>query len=296
MSTLASPILLCLLFLAGATPSLAQTAPQAAAESAAEAPELKATYLANEGFLLEAAGRKVLVDALVGRNPLYIIMSPATRRRLETAQGPFAGVDLVLATHYHADHFDAAAVARHLAANPKAVFVSTPQAVAALRQLPGFAAFQDRVRTSLPAEGRRETFPDLGLEVLNLHHGRDRKPPVENLAFVIQLGPFKVLHVGDTEASAKEFAAYGLAKDGIDLALLPDWLLLYERWQGVVEAVAPRRLAAMHLQTDSPADHPEKIRRFQPGVWVAQRQGATLVVQGRDDAPSGKSAKPSPRP
>ena len=44
----------------------------------------------------------------------------------------FAGVDLILASHFHGDHFDAASVARHLRANPEAVFLSTNQAVAEL--------------------------------------------------------------------------------------------------------------------------------------------------------------------
>ena len=41
----------------------------------------------------------------------------------------------MLASHHHGDHFDAEAVARHLASNPGARFVSTRQAVDRLQRL-----------------------------------------------------------------------------------------------------------------------------------------------------------------
>ena len=53
-------------------------------------------------------------------------------------------VDLILATHNHADHFDPIAVGRHLRANPEARFVSTKQAVKSLRdRVEDFEAIAD---------------------------------------------------------------------------------------------------------------------------------------------------------
>ncbi len=224
--------------------------PPAAQPPAAKGPALEVTYIGNEGFLLAAGGRKVLIDALTaGDLPDYVLLPPDLRARLEGAEPPFDGVELVLATHFHADHFGPRAVARYLAANPRAVFVSTPQAVARLRGTLG--ASQDlmgRVRAVLPEEGGRLAIPELGVTALHLHHGRDRDPPVQNLGFLIEMGGLRVLHVGDTEATPAEFAPHGLVREGIDLGLIPSWILLRSPWKGAVEeAIRPRRLVAMHL-------------------------------------------------
>lgn len=146
---------------------------------------VEVTHLANEGFLLRAGDTAVLIDALFGDGiDGYPAVPPEPRRRLEEAKGEFAGVDLVLATHYHGDHFDAEAVARHLTSNPGARFVSTRQAVDELRRVVGFDGFADRVEGHWPDEGAtaRVELPGVAVTILNLHHGRSRRPPVQNSA------------------------------------------------------------------------------------------------------------------
>ena len=54
------------------------------------------------------------------------------RRRIETAEGEFDRLDLVLVTHSHKDHFNAAAVIRHFGNNPQAQLISTPEVVEAV--------------------------------------------------------------------------------------------------------------------------------------------------------------------
>ncbi|MCB1036455.1 MAG: MBL fold metallo-hydrolase [Acidobacteria bacterium] len=244
----------------------------------APAEELKVTYVANEGFLLESGGRKVLVDALFGDYPLYIAIPDEVRSQVVEARGPFADVDLLLASHHHADHFDARAVVTHLLANPKATFVSTPQAVAKVREQKGYEKVSERVRGVYPMEGTRASFPELGLEVLNLHHGRDRKPLVENLGLLFRVGAFKVLQVGDTQLTRQELAATGLDMDGIDLAMVPDWLLIYDDWKGMVESIVrPKYLAAIHLQADYGPKDFERIRQASPQAVFFEKTMETRV-------------------
>ncbi len=53
------------------------------------------TYVANEGFLVEAAGKKVLIDALFDAGfDRYLAPTPELLEQLAGARGPFAGVDL----------------------------------------------------------------------------------------------------------------------------------------------------------------------------------------------------------
>lgn len=205
-------------------------------------PAAEITYLANEGFLLAGGGEKVLVDALFGDGLAgYAVVPAELRSKLEAAQPPFDGVDLVLATHFHDDHFDPRAVGRFLAAAPQARFVSTPQAVERLRtEYDGFEGIAPRVRAVLPAEGDAERLESDGvaLTVYNLHHGRGR--PIENLGFLVEVGGARLLHVGDTMVDAEELAVLDLpagwfgpgGRDGLLAGIA-------ERAPGVLLAVEP---------------------------------------------------------
>lgn len=251
---------------------------------------LEVTYLANEGFLLEAGGRRVLVDGLFGEGIAGYPAAPADeRRRLEAGERPWQNIDLALATHHHGDHFDPQSVASFLAAHPEARFLSTEQAI---ERLHGVLAASDarleRARAVVPGEGEVEVVRAGGVtvELLLLHHGREQ--PIQNLGFVIELGAFRVLHVGDTEAVWSDFAPYAKRLEEIDVALVPVWFLTVGQHSAVLERIAPRTIIAMHLPApDAPPDYfwpdrsyREHLQRLQrvPGVRVLTRTGETLCL------------------
>jgi L-ascorbate metabolism protein UlaG (beta-lactamase superfamily) len=210
---------------------------------------VRITYIGNEGFLIEVGARKVLVDALYRDGVSgYVVIPAARRKQMESASPPFDDVDVVLTTHYHADHFDAAAVGAHLVSNPNALFVSTNQVGEEMRSLSDFQRYADRVRTIVPEEGRRANVQHSGvrIEVLNLHHGRDR--PIENLGFLFEVGGVRMLHIGDTEADAAEFRRNQLHEARIDIAFVPYWYLAYEGMaEAVRDGIQAERIVAMHV-------------------------------------------------
>ncbi|MCI0486353.1 MAG: MBL fold metallo-hydrolase [Blastocatellia bacterium] len=211
---------------------------------------VEVTYIANEGFLIASGEQKVLVDALVreGVKP-YPVPSSATRERLEKAQSPFDGVDLVLASHFHPDHFDPLAVAEHLANNPQARFISTRQSVEKLKTaFDRYEAIESRVTGLLPKEGERMslTHGGINLQILNIHHGRNR--PFENLGLLFEVGGRKFLHIGDSEASADDFKSYDLVKDKIDVAFIPYWYFMSDDWKRAIrQHLKPAQIIVMHL-------------------------------------------------
>ena len=240
---------------------------------------VRITYLANEGFLLEAGETVVLIDALFGDGlPEYPVVPQPTRADLEAARGRFAGVDLVLVSHAHADHFSAEAVARHLRANPAAVFLSTPEAVAAVSEELGESDRLDLVAAA-PAKGRTVRFERQGVTVgaLALHHGR---LPIENLGFVVSLGGVEVLHVGDTSADASDLRPYAQLLQAVDVWLLPDWLMGEPDWEAArARAAGPTLLVDMHLAAPTApaawfgsagthAGRVARIREALPEAWI----------------------------
>src|ERR671910_609429 len=69
------------------------------------------TFLANEGVMLAADGKKVLIDALFLKyERSYAVPADSTLAALQRARPPFDSVDIVLVTHRHGDHFHPAPV------------------------------------------------------------------------------------------------------------------------------------------------------------------------------------------
>ena len=199
------------------------------------------TYVSNAGFLLESDGLKILIDALPGSyDSDYIQLSSEKRAVLENAEAPFDGVNVVLATHFHHDHFGPESVLRYLRANPAASFVGTEQTVDQILSLPeGSTDIAARLHTASPPVGGTVAVSDHGspglrITAMDMHHGLDRDPPVENNAYLIDMGDWCVLHVGDTEITPQELDRFNL-NDEIDLALVPPWFLMGPGWESVEE-------------------------------------------------------------
>ena len=250
------------------------------------------TYLGNEGFLVEVEGVKVLLDALFGEGlEGYPAVPEPIRTRLEGAGEPFDGITLATASHEHGDHFDPEAAARFLSASPASVFLSTRQSA---ERLAGPAAREgvdpDRIIGLEPPEGEwwERTIGELRVSAFDLHHGRGR--PTRNLAVLIEVDGARILHVGDTEATAEDFAVYDLPEQDITVAFVPYWHLLSDAGRRRVrEGIAPEQVVAMHLPSaDAPASWfgraedleglVRELARANPGVFIFTEAGATRVV------------------
>lgn len=242
--------------------------------------------------MVVASGKTVLIDALFRDGVSgYETVNRSMREAMEQSIGAFGRVELVLASHHHPDHFDARAVLRHLRNDPVARFVSTRQAAALLQAASTGEAestVMERVTGVWPEEGRDTvlSFDDIELRVLNLHHGRDFDPPVENLGFLVNLGGFKVLHVGDTEAGVEEFARYELAEEGVHVAFLPYWKLLDDEGEELLREIEADRVVAIHVPAaEAPsswfgaagtrAGLVSQLERTVPGVLVLDEPGET---------------------
>jgi len=254
---------------------------------------VKITYIGNEGFLISGRGKKILIDALYREgNPEYVIIPPDRRKRMENARAPFDDIDLILATHYHADHFDPMAVGTHLINNPKAIFVSTNQAVDQLEmEFESYTKIKNRVKAVTPREGERikMTPNGINLEIIYLHHGRSR--PIENLGFIFEISTKKLFHIGDTEASEKDLQIYSLTKDSINIAFLNSWYLIYEEWQsGVKNEIQPDSIIVMHLPSKNKGDAyieslggwdtmAQKILKAFPNAYIFEEEMETKIYK-----------------
>lgn len=232
--------------------------------------ELGVTYVANEGFLIEIGSKKILIDALFDNPAITYCHVPdkATLTEMIDGQTPFEGVDLVLVTHNHPDHFSAGAVRSMLTENPSIRLIAPLQVTNSLAADPSIdEKASDRI-TGIDVEvfdkweaelaGIRVTafrLPHSKYEVVDPDSGEtiDRHRNVVNIGYLIEAEGTRVFHVGDAvlEQSRELFESGGFPDDGLDIAFLtyfdqsiPTQEIL-DRW------VRADRLVFMHLPPEN---------------------------------------------
>lgn len=211
------------------------------------------THLANEGVLLTAGNRKILIDALFGDyGPAFARPADSTQRQLEQARPPFDSVDVVLVTHRHGDHFGAREMALHLQASPTATLVAPSQVIDSLRQYaPARQLPPARLQGRSVQAGtrRRETINGVTIELLGIPHGGGilRRQP-EHLGYIVDIGGRRILHVGDTGSEEDAFEALRLDTARIDVALLPIGMIDGAEGRRIVSTwIKPRQIVEIHL-------------------------------------------------
>jgi L-ascorbate metabolism protein UlaG (beta-lactamase superfamily) len=218
---------------------------------AAAAPALEVTLIANEGFLISSGSNKVRIDSLMLPHTMqYNTPSDELRDRIERGEGPFKGLKAVLVTHSHADHFTAKPVAEFLSHNPGAIFLSTRTAVEAVCVL----APKSQFRVVTPEKMRAVKTEQIGkirVDSLWFTHGR---PDFENLAFLIRMNGFTVLHTGDS-MDPEDYEAYPWEPGGVDVALVNCGLVRGQRFVEVLKnRIKPRTVVLMHYPLNELAE------------------------------------------
>jgi L-ascorbate metabolism protein UlaG (beta-lactamase superfamily) len=209
---------------------------------------VEVTYIANEGVLVAAGDKQVLIDGLFREYRTYPVLPQPYRDRLETAAAPYDGIDVILTSHIHGDHFHPAAVARYLQSNPAARFQSSEQAIAELKkEMRDDSSIASRVTSMTPAlmERMTDTVAGIQIEFLGLGHGTGRNRDLQNLGHLFSLGGKKFLHVGDADTSVEIFDKFNLEQENIDVAFLPAWFLT-EAPDLIRSHIRPKHIVVIH--------------------------------------------------
>jgi L-ascorbate metabolism protein UlaG (beta-lactamase superfamily) len=209
-------------------------------------------YIANEGVLISSRDKRVLIDGLHRRyGDEYAYLPDAEREKMEAAKPPFDGIDLVLVSHFHGDHFHPESVGRYLKNDPKAVLATSQQVVDEVAgKYAEFASVKSRVtpvafilkqRTSMKLAG-------VDIEFLGVGHGAGRHASIQNLGHVFSLGGKKFLHIGDASTTPEIFEHFNLDEQVIDIAFLPAWFLTSAEGRMIIrEHIKPKHIIAVHV-------------------------------------------------
>ncbi|MCH8034375.1 MAG: MBL fold metallo-hydrolase [Bacteroidetes bacterium] len=248
--------------------------------------EVTITYLQNDGVLITDGTKKVLIDAIF--NPLsgWINLDPAENSKLTNAQAPYDDVDLVLITHNHGDHYSISNVNTHMNNNSNGKVIAPPQVMANFSG-PQFLDIN-------PAFGESESLIVNGieLEVLHIRHfdafGIDFSD-VKNFGYLINIGGFNILHLGDVFMSVENLQNFGLAEKGIDVVLIPTFHtpahLMNSHREALISQVQPANIIALHLLSGSIAVITQQVNDLYPGATIFSEplQSFTLGVTSVDE-------------
>jgi L-ascorbate metabolism protein UlaG (beta-lactamase superfamily) len=175
-------------------------------------------WLGQAGFLYRASGVTALLDPF---------LAPHEGRRFETMLLPdtATGIDVILCSHEHIDHFDARSIPALAAASPGARIVVPRPIVSMVTEL-GIA--EDRVIGTQP--GEKVEIEGVWIHPVPARHGVEIDDAytfgtelsdglVRYLGFVLESDGVRLYHAGDT--ILYDGMAAGLRDIGVDVAMLP---------------------------------------------------------------------------
>ena len=238
----------------------------------AAADEARATYLANEGVLVQHGETSILFDPLFDNSyNRYELVPGEMKRAMVTGEAPFDSIDAVFVSHYHGDHFAALDMIGFMKRHPAVKLYAPGQAVEAMREIADLAEIDDRVVSIRLEVGETPlTFDEgtLRIGVARIPHSGwpTGMTHVENLAFRVTLdGISTVLHLGDADPRDNHFAANAdyWAGESIHLALPPYWYFLAPGGETVLGGrLQPAASVGVHVPTDMPDDPASRPPEF----------------------------------
>jgi L-ascorbate metabolism protein UlaG (beta-lactamase superfamily) len=179
-------------------------------------------WLGQSGFLLAAAGRRVLLDPYLS-DTLTAKYAGTERPHVRvTARvvdpGRLTGIDLITASHAHTDHLDPGTLGPLLEANPDAALI-VPEAE---RELAAERAGVPRDRPIGLDDGGEVEVAGVTVTAVPAAHEtieRDAAGRCRFLGYVVRLGGRSLYHPGDTVRYGGQ--ARRLAGFGVDVTVLP---------------------------------------------------------------------------
>lgn len=237
---------------------------------------LELNYVANMGVLVSSGDFKILIDGLFSKpNSAYRAPSPETVQCMMKGEAPFDGIDLVLATHNHSDHFNPALAVRYLEERPLPLLVAPSDAVEAMRKASGnwpkIAQRVIAINLNVGENVKREV-ANIPLTIVRTLHCNSESPM--NLMYLIEVNGWRVFHEGDALGRPADYRGFGLETSPVDLAVVGySWPLHphlpYRRFFQDVLMFDHIALAHVNIKIESIAEGDiDKVRQYYKDIFV----------------------------
>lgn len=230
------------------TPIEPSAAPEREAVAAASQSNASGTvrHIGNAGLLIQQGDTKILFDPLYrnGYNN-YHLVPEAVKADVLAGAAPFNGINAVLISHAHGDHFDAEDILLFHDGNPDALIIGPAQAIAAIEET---GKVSDRLRARFVPMGLdygqdplKLTFDGLTVEAVRIPHaGGAGRRAIENLVYRVTLeGAATVMHMGDADPALEHYTPFNAHWEAqkTDTAFPPYWFFLSAEGTQIVDTV-----------------------------------------------------------
>jgi L-ascorbate metabolism protein UlaG (beta-lactamase superfamily) len=245
------------------------------------------TFVGNAGFLITIGDKKILIDGTFRGYKEVYEMPADIQEKIAKAQPPFDGIDVILATHAHGDHFNADLTRQYMKNNPNTIFASTAQLTATLKDFP------DRVITFYPSIGKTDLkeLRGISIEAIYLPHGSydANKTEILSYGYIVNLNGVKLFHTGDVDTqlfSFDEFRAYQIPEKNIDLAFIQHFYLTdnpSER-KFVNEGIGSRFIIPNHYYYTTPPIDTEFVSSNYPDAVIFKHELQNWVMPATEQS------------
>ena len=221
------------------------------APAQAQGPEpLEIRHIANMGVLVGQGEDKALFDPLGADSyGTYRVADDAERAAIIAGSGAFFGVDLAIFSHRHGDHFDADDALAFLRAGAERRIIAPDETLDLIRNAAAgsgdFLAAPTPLGAGMGCLGAAapcDAHAQGSIEGAELFHMAD----VDNIGFLVMIGDYRVLHLGDTQPRVADFSV--LDDFEVDVLLYPYWFAEMAEGRAQLEGrFADARQIALHI-------------------------------------------------
>ncbi len=229
---------------------------------------LKIAYTGNMGVCIEHGDKTVIIDGLHEfYNKAYLYPTPGMVTEL--IQGKFknfSSIECCLFTHLHGDHFSGNYSKKFLEYNKESIIAGSYQIREGIEALLSKTDSIPRRINVVPYDNNPHIIEKSGIKITAIqcdHSSPKRHGKTQNIAYVVSINDYNILHVGDTDwnLTLKPFKALDIKNKKIDVAVLPYWLLLEpEAATKVNTLINPKYLIASHIPPNFSKQYQKQLR------------------------------------
>ncbi|WP_298896269.1 MBL fold metallo-hydrolase [uncultured Psychroserpens sp.] len=232
---------------------------------------LKLVYTGNMGVCLEYDDKTVIIDGLHEYYDKPYVYPPETmvNQLIKGEFKDFSKIEFCLFTHLHGDHFSGKYAKQYLESSDEAYVIGSSQLMKDVVTLHTKLDSMSSRFFPVPYNKKAHSFNATGIKIEAIqcdHTNPKRHNKTENIAYLVNLGGYNILHVGDTDWSLtrEPVKTLDIKNKTLDIAILPYWLLLDDSdISQVNDLLAPKHIIATHIPPDfSKRDQKELRERF----------------------------------
>jgi len=200
--------------------------------------------------MLQYNNNKILIDGLCNSMlPIYKSPSYEAKELMISGAAPFENVDALLFTHNHSDHFEAESAVRLLKHNINTFMLAPPEVFMEVKSK--FSYDESKRLISMDDSLGKSAFINIkgiNIQSISMRHDGKEYEDIGNLAYLVDIGGKRILHIGDAKPIAENYRHLELIGKNIDLLIAPfPYIGLPSARQVIEKYIKPKKIAVVHL-------------------------------------------------